>query len=431
MNLLELARLTLLQKNVLFGSLSMRLPIKVDNKCNTAYTDGKVIGFSQKFVDSITSEQRVGLLAHEVLHCMFLHFCRRGTRDNRIWNYATDYVINGILLAQGFQLPPKGLTHPTYASMSSEAVYDLLEQKKEEQKKKDEQQQGGQDEGEKGDDSQKGSAKGSDKDSDEGEEGEGSSSGSDSSDDTEGEGSSSSGSEEDHSDEDTWGEVRDGAADEAEAAALEDEWKVATQQALSQFPKIGKSLGDSITDILKGDRRCALRWEDILADFLVANAKDDYNWMRPSRRSSDGWITPSLHNPAIKNFVVAIDTSGSVDDRQLQAFVAEINYILSTNSISLTVIHVDTQVRAVEEFTSYDVPICIQAKGRGGTSLGCVFRHIEQEGIECEGLVFFTDMENCDWGTEPEYPVLWLQSRANIYGYKPPFGEVVPMGDKY
>ncbi|MTV59262.1 hypothetical protein GM547_14565, partial [Streptococcus pneumoniae] len=77
--------------------------------------------------------------------------------------------------------------------------------------------------------------------------------------------------------------------------------------------------------------------------------------------------------------------------------------------------HVDVAVRHVDEFNSSDSPVEFKAYGRGGTSLGCVFRYIEENDIECEGLIFFTDLANTDWGNEPDYPVLWLHS--NPYKY--------------
>lgn len=470
LNLLEMARLELLQKNVLFGSLSMKLAI-IEDKCKTAWTDGKQIGFNAVWVASLTSGQRVGLLAHEVLHCMFCHFSRRGERKRRLWNYATDYIINAILKQQGFELPPKGLMKPEWASLSSEEAYANLENEKKEEEKQ--QPQKGEDKGESEEDTSPNEGESEaepegeredaeDSDDAEGEDSEDSDESDESEGDAEGEGegegegdetaegegdTENSGGTEDseeegdtepapgnYDDEDTFGEVRDGAADEAEAAALEDDWKVAVSQALQQFPKIGNSLGNGITNMLKNDRRCELRWEDILADFVNATNNTDVNWQRPNRRASGDFVIPSMYNKTIRNFVVCIDTSGSVNDVQLAAFATEMTEIIRTFGITITVIHIDMAVRKVEEFTDRDLPVEFQAVGRGGTSLGHAFKYIEDEAIDCEGVIFFTDMENSNWGEEPDYPVLWLRSTGPHgwgSGYTPAFGEVVQMMDTY
>lgn len=511
-NLLEQARITLLQDNLIYGALSMKLEIVEDPKCKTAWTDGKKIGFNPSFVGSLDSESRVGLLAHEVAHCALLHFGRRNGRDIRHWNHATDRKINSLLVKQGFKLPDGALYEKHgQGLLSAEQICDL-EQQEADQKKQQQQQQGGNDKGQNGDQSQDGNQQGksedsksgdgkqkgkdgegksknddkdadSDKDGEEnassnggdqdGEEQDGNGQGDSEQDGKDGEGEGSGkgegksdkqggsskgsgkglgddGEDEDgeqdaegqdgdtsdegdkYADEDTFGECRDGALDEAEATTLENDWKIAIATAMKQFPTCGKGFGNLITSALESDRKTQLRWEDILADFLTASAKDDYNWMRPSRRSSDDYLTPSLHNPAIKNFVICIDTSGSVNDRQLAAFNEEINVILSHASCTLTVIHVDTQVRAVEEYSAQDAPINLEAKGRGGTTLGAALRYIEKEGIECDGIVFFTDLCNYDWGTDPCVPVLWLLSNPYKWNHiPPPFGEVVPMDDKY
>ena len=44
----------LLLKRPFVGSLALRLPLIEDNKCQTAYTDGKVLGYNRHFVDSLT-----------------------------------------------------------------------------------------------------------------------------------------------------------------------------------------------------------------------------------------------------------------------------------------------------------------------------------------------------------------------------------------
>src|SRR5205085_500100 len=72
----------------------------------TAATDGRDIFINPRFWNGLTPAERLGLLAHEVLHAALLHVPRRGKRNPLIWNIAADIVVNGIVLAQeGFVLP--------------------------------------------------------------------------------------------------------------------------------------------------------------------------------------------------------------------------------------------------------------------------------------------------------------------------------------
>ena len=74
-------------------------------------------------VDSLTPEELEGVLAHEVLHCALAHHCRRGTREPRLWNEATDFAINPIVLKNGLALPADALIKDEYEGLSAEEIY--------------------------------------------------------------------------------------------------------------------------------------------------------------------------------------------------------------------------------------------------------------------------------------------------------------------
>jgi predicted metal-dependent peptidase len=75
-----------------------------------------------------TLREVVFIYAHELLHLGLRHGDRRGARDRLIWNYATDFVINGWLVAMGVgSMPRNGLLFdPKLSGLSAEAIYDLL-----------------------------------------------------------------------------------------------------------------------------------------------------------------------------------------------------------------------------------------------------------------------------------------------------------------
>ncbi len=94
----------------------------------TAATDGHDIFLNVDFWNRLAPPQRLGLLAHEVLHAALLHVVRRGSRDSLLWNIAADIVVNGIILSQtGFELPAGHLRERKLEHLSVEEVYHLLQ----------------------------------------------------------------------------------------------------------------------------------------------------------------------------------------------------------------------------------------------------------------------------------------------------------------
>jgi predicted metal-dependent peptidase len=114
-----------------FAALALFAAIKETPTTPTAATDGRAIYINPTFWKGLTPAQRLGVLAHEILHVALLHVHRRGTRDARLWNIAVDIVVNGIILSsQGMELPPGHVRDTRLESRSAEEIYHrLLEQR--------------------------------------------------------------------------------------------------------------------------------------------------------------------------------------------------------------------------------------------------------------------------------------------------------------
>ena len=109
-----------------YGSVCLGVRVKPDASVSTMATDGKSILWSPDWVDTIDQEETVGVMAHEVLHIILKHPLRRGNRDPLLWNIATDFAINQILIDAGFKLPEGALIDPQYKGLTAEAIYDRL-----------------------------------------------------------------------------------------------------------------------------------------------------------------------------------------------------------------------------------------------------------------------------------------------------------------
>jgi predicted metal-dependent peptidase len=120
------ARSKLIFDHPFFGVLALRLHLVEDEKVNTLATDGRRIRYNPKFITDITIGETVGVVCHEVMHCVLNHMGRLNGREPRKWNMACDYAINPDLIDAGFELPQGGLNNPAYQGMSAEHIYSLL-----------------------------------------------------------------------------------------------------------------------------------------------------------------------------------------------------------------------------------------------------------------------------------------------------------------
>lgn len=123
---LTTARTSLLLDHFFFGRLALYLEFVEEPECKTLAVDGKHIFYNPDFILTLSRDLIKSALVHEVMHCVFTHMSRRGSRHPRKWNIAGDYAINDIIKQAGFILD-KGWLHDTqYAGMSAEHIYDLL-----------------------------------------------------------------------------------------------------------------------------------------------------------------------------------------------------------------------------------------------------------------------------------------------------------------
>lgn len=137
---IEYVKEQVLAKFPLLGVTMMSLPIVPNDKIGTAATDGHQVIYSPKFFRTLTDEQKQFVLAHEVMHVAFNHILRSKGRDPRLWNIATDSVINQILKKEELPLIEGGIDIPEAVNHSAEEMYEKLLKKKERQNQQQNQQ---------------------------------------------------------------------------------------------------------------------------------------------------------------------------------------------------------------------------------------------------------------------------------------------------
>lgn len=144
---LESIKRKMLRKYPAFGATisSVKYQIVGDNHpVKTAATDGKTIYANARFLSSLPEDEQVFTFAHEVCHIALRHITRSKGKDQRLWNIATDGVINQHLKKDGLTMPEGCVDIADALSYDAEQLYEKLLKEKEQQQQQNQQQQQGQ-----------------------------------------------------------------------------------------------------------------------------------------------------------------------------------------------------------------------------------------------------------------------------------------------
>lgn len=127
MNLLERSKVQLLLHYPFYSFLLMHLEQIESESIGTCGVDGKHLFYNSTYLNKLSPQECLGVLAHEVLHCALNHMDRIGNRDPQKWNICADGVINQIILKEeGLSLPKGGIIDSWFADKYTEQAYALL-----------------------------------------------------------------------------------------------------------------------------------------------------------------------------------------------------------------------------------------------------------------------------------------------------------------
>lgn len=131
---MEDVKANVLQKFPLLGVTMSKLDTKptegaLAQVIDTAATNGKTVYFNPEFFQSLNEDQRAFIYAHEVMHVAFNHIMRSKGKQPKLWNTATDAVINQILKKEGYEIVGEGVDMPEALNHSAEEIYDKLLEK--------------------------------------------------------------------------------------------------------------------------------------------------------------------------------------------------------------------------------------------------------------------------------------------------------------
>jgi len=374
---MQKARARLLLDFPFYGALALRLDLIPANKVGrfnieTAATNGKAIYYNSDYINSLSHNNIVFLLAHELGHILFKHHTRRAGRDPQAWNMAGDHVINLLLSTEKIGAMIKGALYDIqFDNMSSETVYKILQDQSQD-------------------------------------------------------------SQDSQTDTDTISDPCGGVIDapeDIEPAALESELKESLNSALNYAKKAGNMPGITIQNLVKNLIAPRTNWKQLLQNWLSCNDKTDFSFSRPARRETGNYIMPGLYNENIGKLIIAIDTSASVVNYTgaVESFQSEINSLRRNFQTEVELLYFHGEVYKIENFNKYQ-DIKINITETGGTRIQPVFDHVNSSGGNISGLIVFSDMEVFDFPkAAPGYPVLFLQYGG--IGYKTTMGKTIKINN--
>lgn len=334
----------------------------VEDDVPTAYTNGRDERYGRKFIEALIDAELRGLVLHENYHKLFRHLTTwrdLWDQDGKLANMACDFVINLKIQDEnrdGFaKLPDGGCIDERFRGMNAKQVFDILKQDQEE-----------------------------------------------------GGGGGGGGGHGEPLDEHDWEGA--GGLSEDEERQLERDIDEAIRQGALSAGKLGHNVDRDFDELLKPQ----VDWREMLREFINATCagKDFSTWNRPNRRFiGQGIYMPSGVSEKVEELVLAVDTSGSIGQRELTLFLTEVKGICTTvKPDKVRLIYWGHKIAGDETYEMDEIDNLTKSTkpvGGGGTDVECVTEYMKEERITPQAVIVLTDGYLAgSWG-DWSCPLLW------------------------
>jgi predicted metal-dependent peptidase len=383
---LTTARVGLLLKAPFFGNMATRMKlIDASDWCPTAATDGRGFYYNVDFIKKLSVKKLEFLFAHEILHCVFDHFGRLGSRDPRLANIAQDFAVNQILVDEriGDKITEVQICLDSkYRGMAWEEIYDELYDKAQKIPMDELLKQLGEllDQHLK----EEGAGEGEDKDD---------------------------------------GRPRISKED---AQKIRDEIKQAMIQsaAAAGAGKVPAGIMRMIKDLTEPK----MDWRQLIQQEIQSIVRNDYSFQKFNRKSAhSGAVLPGMREDVTIDVAIALDMSGSIGDADAKVFLSEVKGIMDQYvDFKVSIWCFDTEIYNFREIThdNADDLLTYEPAGGGGTDFEANWEFMKDNDIQPKKFIMFTDGYPCGgWGDEDYCDTIFV-----VKGNKQaesPFGQTV------
>ncbi|KIM11380.1 MAG: hypothetical protein KU37_07065 [Sulfuricurvum sp. PC08-66] len=361
--LLHKAKSQLALKHPYFGMLASRLAHEPHPTITSYASNGKRFLYNEAFIEARTNEELMFVLTNCVMHHILGHQQRRLGRIGGLWQLATDYAINAMLAKNGVKIPVGANHDAQFARMYAEEIYThLLAQSID----------------------------------------------------------TSTDAYENENDPDAPPSFTGGTIEEDLDPQTESEWLYASTLA-TEVAQRKSALPSGFDRLAQKVVRTKVDWRFELYNAINRHMRNNYAFMPPNKKHLyRGVALPSLASDTL-SLAVAIDTSGSIDEHLLGAFIEEFKTImLNFPAVSIELLIADAKVHAHHTFRGGE-KMDFALKGGGGTDYRPTFDYIEANIPMNTMLLYFTDGDGWFPRYAPSYEVIWALSR----NAKVPFGRAL------
>ena len=343
------AKTKLMLENPYFGSLVTSIELRVNNNIASFHPLGDVLEYNDEYLEVLDINEVSTILANAAMHQALFHSNRGKDKVSSVWNLASDYAINDLLVDNGFMLPPMANYASRFEMLYAEQIYQILLAEldlQDNDETLDEQE----------------------KQSEEFEE-----------------------------------------QDLPENLLAQEEYELLLEQLNIKLEQHG-DLPKGIERFIESKKEAQISWRDELYRYVNIHAKSDYRMFPSSKKHLyRGIALPSIYGEELK-IVVAIDTSASIDDELLKTFLAELYEIMQVfTHYVIELIECDATIQNIQRLTPQE-PLEPMLKGGGGTDFRPVFEYIENMNEDFKFLIYFTDGKGSFPKYEPLIDVLWVMS---------------------
>jgi len=380
------AKARLMLEQPYFGTIASSLDLKKNNEILTFVSDGYTMSYNSEYLERLNLDEVEFMMANGAMHTVLQHTERLNNRTQWLWQTATDYVVNAMLVKNGMTAPEYANYEPKFEGMYAEEVYDILRSEMMDNSDYSMEQETEQI--------------------------------TDANDDIHAENITM------HEDL----ESNDLAKDTQTQQDSQEKKETATTEEMQEhmeqiFQKL-KRQGDLPKDlafVIPQYFSHQVDWREFLYGYIATHAKTSYSFSPPNMKYLyRGIYLPSLSSDLLR-VIIAIDTSGSVDETLLGTFLAEVSSMMQQYpNYEIDLITADAKVHTCKTFLPGE-PLTYEVNGGGGTDFRPVFDYIDKHIDYPTLLLYFTDGQGTFPKDTPSYDVLWVMPEP----IEIPFGEVV------
>lgn len=149
-------------------------------------------------------------------------------------------------------------------------------------------------------------------------------------------------------------------------------------------------------------------WQRVLRNF-VSSAYETSISFTMRRKSKRFGIRPGVTKEEKIKLLIGIDTSGSINNKQLNMFFNELTWIAKDPLNIVDVVECDTEIQRTYPFKQFDGTV----KGRGGTDVEPMLKMALDKRYDV--LILFTDLGTPKINKIYNVPILWCVSGGSYY----------------